>query len=350
MYKSIIIDLKGEKRIAVYFDNKAELKERFKRLDGARWSSVQRVWHLPFTKEYQDRFKPENPHFPTLNISFDGEKKLAIETFDRWMKSKRYSLNTIKTYLDCLKVFLGHFHEKSIGAISNEDIVTFNNEYILKKNLSSSYQNQMVNAIKLFYLTVENKKLEISKVHRPKSSKILPNVLSKEEVKSILNVHSNIKHVAMLSLIYSGGLRRSELLDLKLADIDSIRGVVIIRQGKGRKDRMVPLSPKILDLLRSYYKLFRPDYYLFEGQQRGVRYSEKSLENVLKSALKKCGITKPVSLHWLRHSYATHLLEAGTDLRYIQELLGHKSSRTTEIYTHVSAHMLQKIVSPFDTL
>ena len=154
----------------------------------------------------------------------------------------------------------------------------------------------------------------------------------------------------MLSLIYRCRLRRSELLNLKPHDIDSKRGIIIIRQAKGKKDRIAPLSDKILQMLRNYYKAFNPKDYLFEGQNKGVPYDERSLQQVLKQALIKAKITKPVSLHWLRHSYATHLLESGTDLRYIQELLGHKSSKTTEIYTHVSTREIQKIKSPFDDL
>jgi integrase/recombinase XerD len=154
----------------------------------------------------------------------------------------------------------------------------------------------------------------------------------------------------MLSLIYSCGLRRNELLNLKLSDIDSYRGLVIIRQSKGRKDRVAPLSEKILELLRNYYTTCKPTFWLFEGQDKKSQYDEKSLASVLKQALVKCGIQKPVSLHWLRHSYATHLLENGTDLRYIQEILGHSSSRTTEIYTHVSNKNIQRITSPFDNL
>ncbi len=178
----------------------------------------------------------------------------------------------------------------------------------------------------------------------------MPNVLSKEEVKKILNAHSNIKHKTMLSLIYSCGLRRSELLNLKPNEIDSKRNVVIIKQGKGKKDRIAPLSPNILVLLREYYKTHKPLAYLFEGRKAGTKYDERSLGEVLKQAVEKVKIRKPVSLHWLMHSYATHLLESGTDLRYIQEILGHKSSKTTEIYTHVSTKSLQNVKSPFDDL
>ena len=169
-------------------------------------------------------------------------------------------------------------------------------------------------------------------------------------MKAILQAHKNIKHRTMLSLIYACGLRRGELLNLKIGDIDSKRGMLRINQGKGAKDRMVPISPKVVDMLREYYRTEKPKVYLFEGANSGQPYSAKSLENVLNQAVRKSGIHKKPTLHWLRHSYATHLLESGTDLRYIQELLGHKSSKTTEIYTHVSTGNLQQIKSPFDEL
>ena len=350
MYKSQVISHQGQRRIAVYFDNTRELTERFKKLEGSRWSSSLRVWHLPFTPEYEKQFNPIDPQKPVPEIKFDDKKTEAIRTFEHWLKSRRYSPNTIKTYLDAIRVFFRFYIDNEMNSIGNGDIVRFNNEYILKRNLSSSYQNQMVNAIKLFYRTVENRNLEIEKVHRPKSEKTLPNVLSKEEVKGILQAHSNTKHVAMLSLIYACGLRRNELISLKPQDIDSKRGILIIRQSKGKKDRITPISLKLIELLRQYYISNKPVTWLFEGQHKGIQYSAESLQSVLKQALKKANITKPVTLHWLRHSYATHLLEAGTDLRYIQELLGHSSSRTTEIYTHVSTKNLQNIKSPFDDL
>jgi integrase/recombinase XerD len=175
-------------------------------------------------------------------------------------------------------------------------------------------------------------------------------VLSKEEVKAILNAHENIKHKMMLSLIYSCGLRCGELLALKPVNIDSKRNIILLKNAKGKKDRIAPLSLKILELLRDYYRQYKPINYLFEGQIAGQPYDARSLQLVLKQALKKASIAKPVTLHWLRHSYATHLLESGTDLRYIQELLGHNSSKTTEIYTHVSTKNIQQIKSPFDDL
>jgi integrase/recombinase XerD len=304
------------------------------------------VWHIPDNEENRIRFK-----IPLHQQTVPSKEGIAaIEKFKQWLLSKRYSPSTIKTYSESLKSFLIFYREKAIAEISNEDVIIYNNEYILKNNLSASYQNQIVNAIKLFFQTIRETKMMVDKIHRPKRSKLLPNVLSKEEIKLILNAHSNIKHKTMLSLIYSCGLRRSELLNLKPADIDSKRGIVIIRQSKGKKDRIAPLSPKILDMLREYYIGFKPKTWLFEGQNENTKYDERSLSNVLKQALTKSRINKPVSLHWLRHSYATHLLESGTDLRYIQELLGHSSSKTTEIYTHVSTKSIQQIKSPFDDL
>ena len=266
------------------------------------------------------------------------------------MRIKRYSESTINTYTKALQVFLDYYKHKPITEITNNDLIVFNNDYIIANKLSAAYQNQIVNGIKLFFAKIVNAKLNPELVHRPKKPKLLPNVLSKDEVKQILNAHSNIKHRTMLSLIYSCGLRRSELLYLKPEHVDSKRNVLIIKAAKGKKDRIAPLSDKTVELLRDYYKLYKPTNWLFEGQSKGEQYSDRSLESVLKQALAKTKINKPVTLHWLRHSYATHLLEAGTDLRYIQEILGHKSSKTTEIYTHVSTKSLQKIISPFDTL
>jgi integrase/recombinase XerD len=341
-----IITYKKEKRIAVYFEKNAEFIARIKLIEGSRWSQSLVAWHIPDTEENRKRFKI----VPLSNTIPSAEGIEQIQKFKQWLRSKRYSESTITTYTEALKSFLVFYREKAVVEITNEDVIVYNNEYILKNNLSASYQNQIVNAIKLFFQTIRETKMEVDKIHRPKRAKLLPNVLSKEEIKLILNAHSNIKHKTMLSLIYSCGLRRSELLNLKPNDIDSKRGIVIIRQSKGKKDRIAPLSPKILEMLREYYNGYKPKTWLFEGQLENTKYDERSLSNVLKQALTKSRISKPVSLHWLRHSYATHLLESGTDLRYIQELLGHSSSKTTEIYTQVSTKNIQQIKSPFDDL
>lgn len=332
---------KGENRISVVFENTPENFNTLRNVPDHRWSQSLRTWHIPDTAENRK------------TLGLDDQKKQTkpeIMQFVYWLKSRRYSENTIKTYSEALKSFLVFFGDKPTDEITNADVIFYNNDYILKNGLSPSYQNQIVNAIKLFFLSVENRKIEIEKIHRPKREKLLPNVLSKAEVKLILNAHANIKHRTALSLMYSCGLRRSELLNLKPADVDSNRNIIVIRQAKGKKDRIVPLSVKILAMLREYYMYYKPITWLFEGLTPGEKYDEGSLAHVLKQALVKTDISKPVTLHWLRHSYATHLLENGTDLRYIQEILGHTSSRTTEIYTHVSTRSIQMVKSPFDEL
>lgn len=233
--------------------------------------------------------------------------------------------------------------------MNNDDLVAFNN-YLADKKFSFSLQNQVISSLKTYFRKLHNRKLEIEKIERPRREHKLPNVLSKEEVKKILEVPANIKHRAMLSLIYACGLRRGELINLKLGDVDSKRKLLIIRQAKGRKDRVVGMPESLIELLREYYKKEKPQVWLFEGYAAGKPYSAESLSNVLKTCCKKAKIKKTVTLHWLRHSYGTHLLESGTDLRIIQELMGHKSSKTTEIYTHVSTKSIQQVKSPFEDL
>jgi integrase/recombinase XerD len=345
-WKAQLIKRRGESRIAIYFEKNPDWTDRIKQQEGSRWSQTLGVWHLPDT--FENRMKFQIVETPVKHPSPEGITQ--IEKFKHWLLSKRYSDSTIKTYTEALKSFLIFYNEKPVAEITNDDVIRYNNEYILNNNLSASYQNQIVNAIKLFFTTVQETKIELDKIHRPKRAKLLPNVLSKEEVKLILNAHSNIKHKAMLSLIYACGLRCGELLALKPVHIDSKRNLVMLQNAKGKKDRIAPLSPKILEMLRDYYKDYKPTTYLFEGQTPGMPYDARSLQLILKQALQKTGILKPVTLHWLRHSFATHLLESGTDLRYIQELLGHSSSKTTEIYTHVSTKSIQQIKSPFDDL
>ena len=357
-----LIRRKQQSHIRIQFPYNEVLIQMVKNISGARWDSVDRSWKVPgeqealdsiakiFEKEYEVEIADSSSMLSSAATNSDASVKAGVQKFETWLLSKRYSVSTIKTYLNAIQVFLSANRGRLPEEITVDDILQFNKDYILRRNLSSSYQNQVVNAIKLFYRVVENRCIRIEDIHRPRREHRLPNVLSKDEVRAILEAHGNVKHKAMLSLIYSCGLRRSELIGLRSEHIDSKRMLVIIRQGKGKKDRIVPLSPRILELLRDYYKAYKPEKWLFEGEKAGSSYDERSLSQVLKSALRKAGIRKPVSLHWLRHSYATHLLESGTDLRYIQELLGHNSSRTTEIYTHVSTRSIQKISSPFDDL
>lgn len=334
---------KGSKRIAVYFEKNAELIARIKEIEGARWSQTLMAWHLPDTEENRVRFNL-TPHSHSLP-SVDGIAQ--IEKFKQWLRSKRYSESTLTTYSEALKSFLIFYREKPIADITNEDVIVYNNEYILKNNLSISYQNQTINSIKLFFKIIHDSKIVIEELHRPKNAKRLPNVLSKEETFQLIDLTTNLKHKTLLALIYSSGLRISEAINMKITDIDSQRMLIHVKNAKGKKDRYTILSTKVLGLLREYYTVYKPKTYLFEGQY-GEQYSSRSAQSVLQQSAKKAGITKEISLHTLRHSFATHLLESGTDLRYIQDLLGHSSPKTTMIYTHVTSTSLKKIINPFD--
>lgn len=369
--KTIKIDKtihRGEEVVLIQFPYDNKLGEEAKKIKNIRWSKSLKAWHVPYSIAVLNEIKTI---FDCISIidaqalkeTIAKEKALVankkvlsaetikqIEKFKSWMLSRRYSESTIGTYTDALRTFLKFYHTKAIADISNDDVIEFNNKYIMANKLSASFQNQVVNAIKLFFRTMQNVNMNPELIHRPKNPKLLPNVLSKEEVQRILKSTKNFKHKTALSLIYSCGLRRGELLSLKLMDVHYERNLLNIRSAKGNKDRIAPLSDKMINVLRNYITEFKPKTYLFEGWIVGEPYSEKSLQQVLKNSVILAKINKPISLHWLRHSYATHVLENGTDLRYIQEILGHKSSKTTEIYTHVSTKSIQKIKSPFDDL
>lgn len=223
-------------------------------------------------------------------------------------------------------------------------------KYLLAtKKVASSTQNQAINAIKFYYEKVRMGERKVYALERPLKETKLPKVLSEDEVIAILKALGNLKHKTMIWLIYAAGLRRSELVGLKIKDIDSKRMVINIKGAKGKKDRITMLSDRILNLLRKYFAEYRPKVWLFEGAP-GQPYSASSLQKVFMAALRKSGVRKEATLHTLRHSFATHLLETGTDLRYIQALLGHNSSKTTEIYTHVTTRGMEKIKSPLDNL
>lgn len=334
---------KGEKRIGVYFEKNADLIARIKKLKDARWSQQKKAWHIPDTEENRERFK-----IITLSHTIPSEEGITqIEQFKQYLRSKRYSESTISTYSEALKSFLVFYRDKAICEITNEDVTTYNNEYILKNNLSVSYQNQIINSIKLFFKIIEKRKIIPEEIYRPKNAKRLPIILSKEEAFQIVNLTTNLKHKTLLALIYSAGLRISEAINMKISDIDNQRMLIHIKNAKGKKDRYTLLSIKVLKLLNEYYAIYKPTTFVFEGQNK-EQYSSRSAQNVLQQAAKKAGISKKISLHTLRHSFATHLLESGTDLRYIQELLGHSSPKTTMIYTHVSSTSLKNITNPFD--
>lgn len=279
----------------------------------------------------------------------NGTTLLAVREFIRHMEQLRYSENTIVVYSESLKTFLRFLDNPELSTITNYDLERFNRDYIIANNYSESYQNQVINAVKLYFSKKQNIRLKLEEIERAGRSSKLPVVLSLKEVETLLNSVRNVKHRCMLSLIYSCGLRAGELINLRIADIDSKRMVIHIHQAKRRKDRVVPLSQGVLELLRTYYLDYKPKEYLFNGDG-SLQYSYTSLRKVFHRAIQRSGIRKPCSLHTLRHSYATHLLESGVNLRYIQELLGHNSPKTTMIYTHVSIEGSRRIVSPIEKL
>ncbi|MDD4962155.1 MAG: site-specific integrase [Candidatus Marinimicrobia bacterium] len=273
----------------------------------------------------------------------------AMEAYRSVLIQKRYSRNTQKAYLNYFSDYCRSFSARDIDNISKDEINAYILELIESKYISASQQNQRINAIKFYYEKVLGRERQFYDVYRPKKEKKLPCVLSENEIVALLECVENLKHRTILSLIYSAGLRLSEAINLKIEDIDSGRNLIIIKGGKGKKDRTTILSKTLLELLREYYRKYRPIDYLFRGQNGG-KYSAKSVQNIFKNALMKAGIQKRATVHTLRHSFATHLLERGTDLRYIQELLGHSSSKTTEIYTHVTQKGINRITSPLDNL
>lgn len=274
---------------------------------------------------------------------------MAISMLESKIQLMRYSESTRKTYIQMFRGFLKFTYPKKLHQIASADIYRYQHHIVAEKKCSRSYQNQSINAIKFYLEHVLGHDKQYFDLQRPKKQHTLPIVLSAEEVARILNGVQNLKHKTLLTTLYSAGLRMGELLNLRLTDIDSDHMRIWIREGKGCKDRLTTLSPHLLDLLRAYYQQYRPKYYLFEGMEN-KQYSATSVRKVLYRATKKAGIQKKIRPHTLRHSFATHLLEQGTNLRYIQTLLGHNSPKTTEIYTHVSSKSLEEIKSPLDNM
>jgi integrase/recombinase XerD len=274
--------------------------------------------------------------------------KRVPESFLRKLELKSYSLNTAKTYVNMFEIFINLHLDKELEDLNENDIRLFL-QLLVRQNRSHSYVNQMINSIKFYYEVVLEMPNRFYSIERPRRKESLPKVISLEEVQSIIKNTNNIKHRCIVSVLYSAGLRRSELLNLKIEDIDSKRMVINVKKGKGGKDRLTILSPSVLKDLRIYFKQWQPKDYLFEGERGGI-YSGTSVLKIIHNAAVKAKIRKKVSPHMLRHSFATHLLENGTDLRYIQVLLGHSSTKTTEIYTQVAINNIKVIKSPIELL
>jgi len=348
----------------VAFRYDPEFVEKIKTIPGHRWHPEEKHWSFPNSDgtlgKILEVFEGEDIHIdpalqgtvPDLRTKRSGvvESGLSptLENLRRELLSRKYSYRTVKGYLYYNRDFLS-FIRKEPSGINDSDIKDYLLHLAEERQSATSTLNQAINALKFYYGTMLKKKF-VYEVKRPRKDKKLPVVLSKEEVAKILSSVDNLKHKAILMLVYSAGLRVGEVVKLKPEDIDSKRMLIRIKGAKGRKDRYTLLSEMALEILRKYWRDYKPDKWLFEGARKERYISTRTVQHILEHACRQAGIRKDISVHTLRHSFATHLLEGGTDLRYIQELLGHAHSKTTEIYTHVSTKSLSKIQSPLDSL
>lgn len=342
---------KGKKVILVKFrfDEllKKELKKRF---SSARWSQSKKSWYLPDLPSVRRELSMPLPK-KTVERSkqFHPINQSAYIEMNRQMALKGFSESTVRIYLAEFAHLLHLLNDYAVGDLNPKRLKDYFLYCIHTEKMGERKMNGKINAIKFYFEKVLHRPRMFFDIPRPKKPVTLPKMLSKTEVKKLFRVTTNLKHNMALQLCYGMGLRVSEVVALKLAHIDSKRMVVHVVGAKGKKDRYVPLPKSVLPKLKEYYIQYRPKIYLFEGQYGGA-YAKSSLQQVFKSAMKKAGIKKTIGIHGLRHSYATHLLESGADMRFIQELLGHNSIKTTQVYTKVTPRSLSKIQSPLDSL
>ena len=361
----VILIKSATNRLRIIFGFNKELMFAIKKIAYHSWDGKNKWWSIPYSVHFQNlieskiielgltfsfieetKTETENKRVTPFEIS---NYKYAPENFILKLKELRYSHNTEKTYKNAFEDFLNFNHTKDIDKLNEKDIQLFLRHLVMERQVSTSYQNQAINAIKFYFERVMGGQRKTYFIDRPKKEKTLPVVLSEEEIIMIIKSITNIKHKAIVMTIYSAGLRISECINLKIKDIDSNRMQIRIQQSKGKKDRYTLLSAKTLEILRAYFKVYKPKEYLFEGQYGG-NYSATSIQTFFRDSIKKVGITKKVTVHSLRHSFATHLLENGTNLRYIQSLLGHSNSKTTEVYTHITTKGFDQLKSPMDNL
>lgn len=360
------LEHKKAMHIGIAFKYDEAVKAHIKKLAGVLWTSTHSCFYIAdspgnksrlyqhlaqqnytvFSKEIQTgserRFKREE----TLRKKLGRSGIKYLWEFVNFLRGKRYSESTVRTYYNFVLKFLS-FQTKPVAEITNRDVELFVEEVIAGRGYSISSHRQCISALKLFAELHPQAIFDAEKFETPKKSMYLPSVLSREEVIDLLRSTRNLKHRAVLALIYSSGLRIGELLKLQLKDIDIDRRQILIRQAKGRKDRYAILAESYLPLLYNYMATYKPSKLFVEGKD-GKAYSSSSVRSFLKYSCNRAGIYKPVSPHTLRHSFATHMLENGIDIRYIQELLGHSRPETTMIYTHVTEKSLKKIKSPLD--
>lgn len=363
---------KGITRLSIYFRYNPILVKAVKSIPGRHYLSEEKLWHIPdnetSTRELVQALSPHarliwripNPGSPntqkkahasrpskTINLSDTYQNHL--EKYRLYLQSKRRAPSTIHTYTNFMAQLLDHFNAKQLplSEFTNEHIQAFSEKKLSPKLVATSTHRQFISALKSFILCFPALKIDPHQLSYPKKESKLPTVLSIPEIIDLIRSTPNLKHRAITALLYASGLRIGELLHLKLTQIDFDRRQIIIRNAKGNKDRYVPLAESSIPLIKNYLATYRPISYFAEGKP-GEAYSASSIRAFLKRNCYKAGIHKRVSPHTLRHSYATHLMENGVDIRYIQELLGHSRPETTMVYTHVSTRSLLSIKSPLD--
>ena len=362
--------INNERMIGIKFAPDKLIQGLIKGLPDPKWSDQHQMAYISNTKKHLEivldtfrgvvwinfnRFypnKPVNTHNENVDVAWFRKRTLppgyraCPEEYLLKLELKRYSNSTVRIYVSFFEMFINYYKDKELYAIDESDIRAFLQEKI-QNNVSNSYLNQAINAIKFYYEVVLGMPNRFYAIERPRKEFKLPTVISKDEVLAMITSANNLKHRCIIQLLYSAGLRRSELINLKLTDVDSKRMLIRVEGSKGNKDRYTLLSKTALSDLRAYYLEWKPRMYLFEGRKAG-KYSANSVLQVVKDAAIKAGVKQTVSPHVLRHSFATHLLESGVDLRQIQVLLGHGSSKTTEIYTHVATNTFKNIINPLD--
>lgn len=343
-----------------------------KSMHGRRWEPQWKVWTVPYTKltlrflqkyfdarvlqwaftpleDIPERFDAPPPERKPLPTVAPARYEAAVTALEQVLILKRYSWRTVKSYKNCFRQFIKHYDSIKPSQITRKQINEYLTMLIKERNISVSQQGQVMSAVKMFYTSVIDQEDKIKGLFQPKKPQKLPKVLTEEEVSALLRSVGNLKHRCILMLIYSGGLRLGEVIALRLPDLQPEKERLFVRSGKGNKDRCTLLSAKAWEHLKDYLELYKPVEWVFEGSNGG-QYSERSVQEIFTQAKLRSMINLEATVHTLRHSFATHLLEKGVDLRYIQELLGHASSKTTEIYTHITKKGWGKIKSPLDSL
>lgn len=341
-YDAIKLEKRSDNRIAVRFSYNPVYISKIKTINGSRWHPREKYWSVPYSDGILERISA------IFNSGIiDVEPSLYLVALRKELVSRKYSTKTVKAYLHHNEEFL-KFSRKAPNKIGNSEIKDYLS-YLVEDGVATSTLNNIISALKFYYGTVRKQEF-IYDIKRPKKDKKLPVVLNREEVSCILSSVTSLKHKALLMLVYSAGLRVDEVVRLKHGDIDTQRRLIHVRGAKGRKDRYTLLSEAALGKLKLYIESYQPNEWLFPSRNTQSHITTRTAQKVFEQACKKADIKKEVTIHTLRHSFATHLLESGVDLRYIQELLGHKSSKTTEIYTHVSNRDLSRIRNPLDTI